>query len=157
MKFSGTASLPAPPAEVFALLTDASRLTRLLPGCERLEPDGPDRYKAAVKFGIAAISGKYAGTLEFAEKKPPHSLTLKMDGKGLPGFVKGEGRVELAAKGNETELTYSGEAQVGGLIASVGQRMIDVAARKIVQQFFDAVKAELASTKSGAAAHKEEN
>ena len=151
MKFEGTARLPAPPAEVFSLLTDASRLARLLPGCERLEPDGPDRYKAAVKFGIAAISGKYAGTLEFAEKRPPHSLILKMDGKGLPGFVKGQGRIELAAKGSDTELTYSGEAQVGGLIASVGQRMIDVAARKIVQQFFDSVKAELTSTKSGAA------
>ncbi len=151
MKFEGTARLPATPAEVFSLLTDASRLARLLPGCERLEPDGPDRYKAAVKFGLAAISGKYAGTLEFAEKRPPHSLVLKMDGKGLPGFVKGEGRIELAAKGSDTELTYSGEAQVGGLIASVGQRMIDAAARKIVQQFFEAVKTELASTKSGAA------
>jgi len=143
--------MPAPPDEVWSLLTDPSRLSRLLPGCERLEPDGPDRYKAAVKFGIAAISGKYAGTLEFAEKKPPHSLVLKMDGRGLPGFVKGEGRIELAAKGgSDTELTYTGEAQVGGVIASVGQRMLDAAARKIVQQFFDSAKAELASTKSAA-------
>src|SRR4029077_1495089 len=124
------------PEEVWALLTDASRLSRLLPGCARLEPDGPDRYTAAVKFGIAAITGKYAGKLEFAEKKPPHSLILKMDGKGLPGFVNGEGRIELTPKGHDTELTYTGEAQVGGLIASVGQRMLDAAARKIVQQFF---------------------
>lgn len=151
MKLAGTINLPAPPEEVWSLLTDASRLSRLLPGCERLEPDGHDRYKAAVKFGIAAITGKYAGTLEFAEKKPPHSLVLKMDGKGLPGFVKGEGRIQLAPKGTETELTYSGEAQVGGVIASVGQRMIDAAARKIVQQFFDSAKAELASTKGPAA------
>lgn len=151
MKFAGTAALPAPPEEVWSLLTDPSRLARLLPGCERLDPDGPDRYKAAVKFGIAAISGKYAGTLEFAEKKPPHSLTLKMDGKGLPGFVTGEGRIELTPKGDDTELTYSGEAQVGGLIASVGQRMLDAAGRKIVQQFFEAVRAELASAKSAAA------
>jgi len=144
--------MPAPPDEVWSLLTDPSRLSRLLPGCERLEPDGPDRYKAAVKFGIAAISGKYAGTLEFAEKKPPHSLVLKMDGKGLPGFVKGEGRIELIAKGaSDTELTYTGEAQVGGVIASVGQRMLDAAARKIVQQFFESAKAELASTKNPAA------
>jgi hypothetical protein len=144
--------MPAPPDEVWSLLTDPSRLSRLLPGCERLDPDGPDRYKAAVKFGIAAISGKYAGTLEFAEKKPPHSLVLKMDGKGLPGFVRGEGRIELAPKGgSDTELTYTGEAQVGGVIASVGQRMLDAAARKIVQQFFDSAKAELASTKSPAA------
>jgi carbon monoxide dehydrogenase subunit G len=151
VKLAGTASLPAPPAEVWALLTDASRLSRLLPGCERLEPDGPERYKAAVKFGIAAISGKYAGTLEFAQKKPPHSLVLKIDGRGLPGFVKGEGRIDFTAKGGGTEIAYAGEAQVGGLIASVGQRMIDAAARKIVQQFFEAANAELASTKSGAA------
>lgn len=151
MKLAGTASLPAPPSEVWSLLTDPSRLSRLLPGCERLDPDGPDRYKAAVKFGIAAISGKYAGALEFAEKKPPHSLILKMDGKGLPGFVKGEGRIELTPKGAQTEISYTGEAHVGGLIASVGQRMLDAAARRIVQQFFDAAKAELASAKSPAA------
>ena len=151
MKLAGALTLPASPEEVWALLTDASRLAPLLPGCERLEPDGPDRYKAAVKFGIAAISGKYAGTLEFAEKNPSHSLLLKMDGKGLPGFVKGQGRIELVRKGSETELTYSGEAQVGGLIASVGQRMLDAAARKIVQQFFESAKAELASAKTTAA------
>jgi carbon monoxide dehydrogenase subunit G len=152
LKLAGTVAMPAPPDEVWSLLTDPSRLSRLLPGCERLDPDGTDRYKAAVKFGIAAISGKYAGTLEFAEKKPPHSLVLKMDGKGLPGFVKGEGRIQLVAKGtSDTELTYTGEAQVGGVIASVGQRMLDAAARKIVQQFFDSAKAELASTKSPAA------
>jgi uncharacterized protein len=152
LKLAGTVAMPAPPGEVWSLLTDPARLSRLLPGCERLDPDGPDRYKAAVKFGIAAISGKYAGTLEFAEKKPPHSLVLKMDGKGLPGFVKGEGRIQLVAKGtSDTELTYTGEAQVGGVIASVGQRMLDAAARKIVQQFFDSAKAELASTKSPAA------
>jgi carbon monoxide dehydrogenase subunit G len=152
LKLAGTVAMPAPPGEVWSLLTDPARLSRLLPGCERLDPDGPDRYKAAVKFGIAAISGKYAGTLEFAEKKPPHSLVLKMAGKGLPGFVKGEGRIELTPKGkSESELTYTGEAQVGGVIASVGQRMLDAAARKIVQQFFDSAKAELASTKSPAA------
>jgi carbon monoxide dehydrogenase subunit G len=151
VKLAGTATLPAPPAEVWSLLMDASRLSRLLPGCERLEPDGPDRYKVAVKFGIAAISGKYAGTLEFSQKKPPHSLIVKMDGKGLPGFVKGEGRIELTPKGDDTDIAYAGEAQVGGLIASVGQRMIDAVARKIVQQFFDSAKAELASAKSAAA------
>ena len=150
MKLAGTASLPALPSEVWSLLTDPSRLSRLLPGCERLEPDGPDRFKAAVKFGIAAISGKYAGTVEFEQKKPPHSLILKLDGKGLPGFVKGEGRIELTPNGAETEVAYTGEAQVGGLIASVGQRMLDAAARKIVQQFFDSAKSELASAKAGA-------
>ena len=146
MKLSGRYSLPAPPAKVWDLLTDPVRLAKLLPGCERLEPDGPDRYKAAVKFGLAAISGKYAGTLEFAEKHPHKSLRMKISGKGVPGFVNGSGNVELTEKEGHTELSYSGEAQVGGMIASVGQRMIEGAAKKIVYQFFAGVAEELRKT-----------
>jgi len=143
MKLAGQYILPAPPAKVWALLTDPNRLAKLLPGCERLDPDGPDRFKAAVKFGIAAISGKYAGTIEFAEKKPPNSMRMKLSGKGIPGFVDGVGHIELTEKGGQTELRYTGEAQVGGMIASVGQRMIEGAARKIVDQFFAAASEEL--------------
>jgi carbon monoxide dehydrogenase subunit G len=143
MKLAGQYILPALPAKVWALLTDPDRLAKLLPGCERLDPDGPDRFKAAVKFGIAAISGKYAGTIEFAEKNPPKSMRMKLSGKGIPGFVDGVGHIELAEKGGQTELRYTGEAQVGGMIASVGQRMIEGAARKIVDQFFAAAAEEL--------------
>ena len=143
MKLAGQYILPAPPAKVWALLTDPNRLAKLLPGCERLDPDGPDRFKAAVKFGIAAISGKYAGAIEFAEKNPPNSMRMKLSGKGIPGFVDGVGHIELAEKGGQTELRYTGEAQVGGMIASVGQRMIEGAARKIVDQFFAAASEEL--------------
>ena len=143
MKLSGQYTLPATPAKVWALLTDPDRLVKLLPGCERLDPDGPDRFKAAVKFGIAAISGKYAGTLELFEKRPPRSIRMRLSGKGLPGFVDGTGHVELAEKGGQTELRYTGEAQVGGMIAAVGQRMIEGAARMIVDQFFAAAAEEL--------------
>jgi len=143
MKLAGQYILPAPPAKVWALLTDPNRLAKLLPGCERLDPDGPDRFKAAVKFGIAAISGKYAGTIEFAEKNPPNSMRMKLSGKGIPGLSTGVGHIELTEKGGQTELRYTGEAQVGGMIASVGQRMIEGAARKIVDQFFAAASEEL--------------
>lgn len=138
--------LPAPPVKVWELLTDPVRLAKLLPGCERLDPDGPDRFKAAVKFGIAAISGKYAGTIEFSDKKPPRSLRMKLSGKGIPGFVDGVGHIELAETEGHTELRYTGEAQVGGMIASVGQRMMEGAARKIMDQFFAAVTEELKKT-----------
>jgi len=145
VKLSGAVTLPGAPEQVWALLTDAQRLSRLLPGCEGLEPDGPGRYKAIVKFGVAAISGKYAGSLEFLQLKPPHSLTLQLDGRGLPGFVQGVARIELLRKGSGTELCYSGEAQIGGIIATVGQRLVEAAARKIVQQFFESAAAELKS------------
>jgi carbon monoxide dehydrogenase subunit G len=143
MKLTGQYILPALPAQVWDLLTDPNRLAKLLPGCERLDPDGPDRFKAAVKFGIASISGKYAGTVEFAEKNPPNSMRMKLSGKGLAGFVDGEGQVELTEKDGQTELRYTGKAQVGGMIAAVGQRMIEGAAKKIVDQFFAAAAEEL--------------
>lgn len=143
MKLSGRYTLPAPPDKVWDLLTDPQRLAKLLPGCERLDPDGPDRFKAAVKFGLAAISGKYAGTLEFSEKKPHSSLRMKISGKGIPGFVDGSGRIQLAAKNDHTEVEYDGDAAVGGMIASVGQRMIEGAAKKIVDQFFAGAAEEL--------------
>lgn len=143
MKLAGQYVFPASPVKVWELLTDPVRLAKLLPGCERLDPDGPDRFKAAVKFGIAAISGKYTGTIEFAEKKPPKSMRVKLSGKGIPGFVDGVGHIELDESDGRTELRYTGEAQVGGMIASVGQRMIEGAARKIMDQFFSAVAEEL--------------
>jgi uncharacterized protein len=143
MKLAGQYLLPALPVKVWELLTDPHRLAKLLPGCERLDPDGPDRFKAAVKFGIAAISGKYTGTLEFSDKKPPESMRMKISGKGIPGFVDGVGHIELEEKDGQTELRYTGEAQVGGMIASVGQRMIEGASRKIMDQFFAGVAEEL--------------
>jgi hypothetical protein len=143
MKLAGEYNLPAPPEKVWELLTDPNRLAKLLPGCERLDSDGPDRFKAAIKFGIAAITGKYAGIVEFSEKQPPKSMRMKISGKGMPGFVDGSGHVELKAKDGGTLLHYTGDAQVGGVIASVGQRMIEGAAKKIVDQFFATAAEEL--------------
>ena len=145
MKVQGSHLLPGTREEVWDLLTNPLRLAKLLPGCEALEPAGPDRYKVSVKFGIAAITGKYAGSVELTEKKQPASLRMRVEGKGIPGFMKGEGLLELRARSGQTEIKYNGEAQVGGLIASVGQRMIEGAAKKIIQQFFESAAVELQS------------
>lgn len=145
MKFEGKATLPAPRERVWKMLTDPAELAQLLPGCERLEPDGPDRYKVSVKFGIAAITGKYAGSVTLSDQKPPETLRMAVESRGTPGFMKGEGKIDLRAHKNETELSYAGEAQVGGLIASVGQRMIEAAAKKIIQQFFESAANHLKS------------
>ena len=137
MRLKGSYLLPGTRQQVWDLLNDPVRLSKCLPGCEKLEPDGTDRYKLAVKFGLAAVSGSYSGAVELAEKRPPESLVLRLEGKGVPGFMKGRGTLRLAAKDGETEVRYEGEAQVGGLVAAVGQRMLEGAARMIIQQFFD--------------------
>ena len=145
MKLQGNYLLPGSREQVWQLLTDPARLAKLLPGAEELIPDGPDRYRVSVKFGVAAITGKYAGAVELSEKKPPDSLRLHVEGKGIPGFMRGDGKIELHQKGKQTEVQYQGEAQVGGVIAGVGQRMIESAAKKIIQQLFESAAAQLKS------------
>ena len=149
MKLHGSHVLPGTRAQVWELLTDPERLAKCLPGCEALEEEGPNRYKVKVKFGLAAVTGSYAGAVELSEKKPPESLRLRVEGKGVPGFMKGEGRLALVEKKGQTEVRYEGEAQVGGMVASVGQRMIEGAARRIIEQFFQNAAAQLKPAPSG--------
>jgi carbon monoxide dehydrogenase subunit G len=149
VKLSGTATLSAKREQVWELLNDPNRLAKCLPGAERLEPEGPDRYRVAMKFGLAAFSGNFQGSVELSDKQPPESLKMRVEGRGAPGFMKGQGAISLRAKGAETEVKYEGEAQVGGVMASVGQRMIEAAAKKMLAQFFEAAAREL---KSGAGA-----
>lgn len=143
MKAQGHVLLPATRQQVWDLLTDPTRLGKCLPGCEKLEATGPDRYKVSIKFALAAVSGNYSGSVELHDKNPPESLRMILEGKGTPGFMRGEGLIRLVEKRGHTELRYDGQAQVGGLIAAVGQRMIEAAAKKIIQQFFDSAAAQL--------------
>jgi carbon monoxide dehydrogenase subunit G len=143
VKIQGVQFLPGTREQVWELFNDPHRLAKLLPGCERLDPEGKNRYKVAIKFTLAAFSGAYSGLVELSEQEPPRSMRLRVEGKGAPGFMRGEGTLDLAEKGDQTEVRYSGEAQVGGLIAAVGQRMIEAAAKKILQQFFQSASQQL--------------
>jgi uncharacterized protein len=143
LKLSGSHTLPGSPAQVWTLFNDPERLAKCLPGCEKLEEISPGKYKVAIKFVLAAFSGSYAGGVELLDRKAPESMRMLVEGKGGPGFMKGDGRLQLRAAGDATEVGYDGEAQVGGLIAAVGQRMIEAAAKRIVQQFFENAAKEL--------------
>lgn len=143
MKLAGTHVLPATPQQVWEFLVDPERLVHCLPGCEKLEPDGPDKYKVAIKYKLAAFSGNYSGSVQLSEKKEPKSLRMLVEGKGAPGFMKGAGLLELSAKGKGTEVRYDGDVQVGGVIASIGQRIIEATGKKIVQQFFECAAKQL--------------
>lgn len=143
MKIEGRALLAAPREQVWKFLDDPDRLAKCLPGCEKLEPDSVDRYTVSLKFGVAAISGKFAGSVALTEKKPPVSMQLHVDGKGAPGFMNGQGRLTLVESSGGTEVSYEGEAHVGGLIASVGSRLIEATAKKIIQQFFECAQKQL--------------
>ena len=138
MKLEGTYTIHAPRDTVWEHLLNPESLAKSLPGCEKLEPDGDGCYRAEMKVGIAAVKGSYHGRVEILDAVPPEHFRMKVEGQGTGGFLKGEGTFTLVAGDTGTLIGYSGEAQVGGVIANVGQRLVLAAARQIVNQFFQA-------------------
>ena len=136
MKLEGTHTILAPRDLVWQRLMNPQVLARGLPGCEKMEQNADGSFGAELKVGIGAIKGAYQGRVEILDPAPPERFRMKVEAKGTGGFVKGEATLSLAENAGGTLITYSGEAQVGGLIASVGQRLIQSAARQSLNQFF---------------------
>ncbi len=138
MKLEGTYAVPASRETVWQHLMDPQALARAMPGCEKIERNADGSFAAELKVGIAAVKGTYRARIEIVDATPPDHYRLKVDGQGTGGFVKGEGLITLVESGSCTQVSFSGDAQVGGLVASVGQRLIQVAAKQVVNQFFEA-------------------
>jgi carbon monoxide dehydrogenase subunit G len=136
VNIQGSHTIAAAPARVFEALTDPGILQKAITGCEKMEKTGDDEYNAHLKIGIASIKGSYVGKVRLSDKQPPHQFTLHIEGKGGPGFVKGTAAIELKAEAKATRLHYTADVQVGGLIAAVGSRMIEAAAKKLAEEFF---------------------
>jgi len=136
LRLSGSATVPAAPQRVFELLLDPAVLSRCLPGCQGLERIGEDEYRMRMKAMIGAISGAFDGTVRLTDRQFPESFRMAVEGAGRAGFVKGEGLLKLTEKDGGTEVAYDGELQAGGMIASVGQRLLDTTARMMIRRFF---------------------
>jgi uncharacterized protein len=132
-----------PPDRVFAALTDPAVLQRCIPGCEELKAVGADVYEARLRIGVAGLKGAYSGRAELRDKRPPESFALVFDGKGSPGFIRGTATVRLTPVEAGTRVASDAQVQVGGLIAAVGSRLVDAAARKLAAEFFQQLAAEI--------------
>lgn len=151
MKINGKAALQASPERVWTALNDPAVLVATIPGCERLEQTGPDRYRMTITAGVASITGTYVGDVELADPQPPSAFTLRASGAGAPGTVSADVRVTLDADpAGGTLLKYAADATVGGAIGGVGQRVLSGVARKTATQFFAAVDAHLAAQDAAA-------
>ena len=142
MKIEGTQKLHVPRERVYAALTDPQVLQRCIPGCESLEKTGDDAYAMTIKAGIGAIKGTFKGNVRLEDMRAPEHYRIVVEGKGGPGFVKGSGDFDLEDTGGATLIRYTGELQVGGAIAGIGQRMIEGAAKMMAARFFKALEAE---------------
>lgn len=142
MKIEGTHKIQAPRERVFQALTDPAILQKCIPGCEELQKTAENQYTAKLSAGVGSIKSVFTATVSLDELSPPAHYKLIIEGKGQPGFVKGSGGFDLAEQDGGTEVKYSGDVNVGGLIASVGQRMLQGAARMMASKFFSALEAE---------------
>ena len=132
------------PLAVWNFLTDAHRISECLPGCEKLERTGEGSYDLQMRFGVGSVSGVFKGSIRLHNLQPTSEYQMTVSGSGSPGFVNGEGTVQLTPNETGTVLQYSGDVSAGGAIASVGQRMISGAARMVINQFFKCVAGKLA-------------
>jgi uncharacterized protein len=143
LKIEGTHKIEAPRERVFTALTDPSVLQKCIPGCEQMEKTGENQYNAKLTAGVGPVKGVFTATVSLAEIVPPEHYKLVVEGKGQPGFVKGLGELNLKAADTATEIHYTGEVNIGGLIATVGQRMLQATANMLLGRFFKALEAEV--------------
>ena len=151
MEVSATYTFDAPRQRVWELLIDPQVIAGCLPGCEAMEPTGDDTYRAILTIGIAAITGRYEGTVRMSDKDEPAGYTLVVEGKGKPGFVNGSANVSLAEAdgGARTSVAVTGRAQVGGTIARVGQRLLGGVSKMMMDRFFACLQERARETGAG--------
>lgn len=154
MKLEGEHVFNGPREAVWEMFYDPEVLASALPGTQKLELVAENEYEGAMNVRIGPVSGSFTGKLVISDVVEPESCTLTVDGRGTPGFAKGVGRVQFIDQGDGTTLLkYEGDMNIGGSLASVGQRMIDSVAKTMIRQAFEvldkALEARLAAKASG--------
>jgi carbon monoxide dehydrogenase subunit G len=152
MKLEGDYLFEAPVGEVWKALLDPVVLAAVMPGCEKLDlVDG--QYVGDLNIKIGPVQGRFSGKVDLKDMQEPTSYTMLVDGRGQPGFVKATAQVRLESEGEHTRMHYDADAQVGGKIASVGQRLLEASSRAITKQSLEGlnenIKLRFAATQAG--------
>lgn len=142
MKVSGSYTLNVPRERAWALLQDPAMLAKCMPGCEGLDRIAENEYAMRMKMVLASMSGLFSGKVTIADPHPPESYRLIVEGSGKIGFMKGEGVLTLSESSAATAVQFEGDVQIGGTIASVGQRLLDTTSRMLIKRFFTRLAAE---------------
>jgi uncharacterized protein len=145
MNLNGTFTFSGPRAKVWDLLQDPVVLAKALPGAERLTLTSEDHYEGVMKVNVGPVTAaKFDVTVALKDKVPPHRMAVHIDGKGPVGFTRGTASVVLEEQGDDkTLMQYTSDVQVGGRIASVGQRLIESVSKMMMRQALDALEREL--------------
>ncbi len=136
MKLTGSYKIPTDKQTVWEALNNPDILQKCIPGCEEFKKNSDTSFTATATNKIGPFNASFTGDVELQDLNPPNSYTLVGQGNSPVGFASGEAKVTLTEEGGETLLTYDVEANVGGKIAQVGSRLIDMTAKKMADIFF---------------------
>ena len=149
MNLKGTYKLKGTLDDVWTALNNPQVLRRCTPGCRQMVAVNEDCYDVVIEIGIAAVKGRYTGQIKISDRVPNQRYTLAVSGTGTAGFMNATGAIQLCGHENETVIEYAGEANVGGLVAGVGQRVTEGIARLLVGQFFKSLQTALQESGQG--------
>ena len=137
MDMQGSRTLAITQQQAWDALNDPEVLKLCIPGCDRVEVTGPNQYTVGMAVRVGPVASRFTGKIQITDVNPPHSYTIGFDGQGgVAGFGRGSAQVKLMPTAIGCELNYIVNAQVGGKIAQVGQRLIDGVARSMADDFF---------------------
>ncbi|HEY8355862.1 MAG TPA: carbon monoxide dehydrogenase subunit G [Ramlibacter sp.] len=139
MEMQGNRRLAVTQQQAWDALNDPEVLKLCIPGCDKVEATAENQYAISMAVKVGPVAARFNGKIALADVLPPNSYTLQFEGQGgAAGFGKGSAQVALSppAEGAGCELNYTAQAQVGGKIAQVGQRLVDGVARSMAEDFF---------------------
>lgn len=157
MELTNQQSLPVGLQQSWEALNDITLLQAAIPGCEGITPTGENQYEVLVTAAVGPVKAKFKGKLQLENLQPPNSYTIRFEGQGgAAGHGKGHADIRLeAVDANTTTLHYTAHASVGGKIAQIGSRLVDMAAQKMATEFFATFTAKLQERYPAAAAAPE--
>ena len=153
MTMTGDIQLHANREAVWAQLNDPAVLKSCIPGCEQLDMLSDSEFQAVATVKVGPVKARWKGKVRLSDFDPPNSYRISGEGDGgVTGFAKGTAKVSLADKDGGTFLSYNVESQIGGKLAQLGQRLINSAAKKTADDFFEKFRTAVATGSTSRAA-----
>ena len=148
LEMKGEHTLAVGQSDLWRMLNDPEVLAKIIPGCNTVRALGPDRYEMGLKLQVGSVSGEYMGQVAISSKQEPTHYVLDIEGQGSIGFMKGQASFDLEPQGEGgSVLRYAGSAEVGGVVAGVGQRVLSGVAKFLAGRFFKALEKHIAQGK----------